>query len=81
MTEHGFARRLSEGDDVGGVCLVALAALALTSPLARAGPPGHGLLAQYQHEADPVRKARVLAKLGDDQIDEAKKATEGGRRC
>lgn len=30
-------------------------------------------LARYQHEADPVRKSRVLVKLGDDQVDLAKK--------
>jgi hypothetical protein len=30
-------------------------------------------LARYQHETDPVRKARVLAKLGDAQVDLARK--------
>ena len=30
-------------------------------------------LAKYQHETDPVRKSRALAKLGDEQIDMAKK--------
>jgi hypothetical protein len=30
-------------------------------------------LAQYQHEADPVRKARLLAKFGDDQVELARK--------
>lgn len=30
-------------------------------------------LAQYQHETDPVRKARILAKFGDDQVDLARK--------
>ncbi|MGD0909500.1 MAG: hypothetical protein ABSA96_18110 [Candidatus Acidiferrales bacterium] len=30
-------------------------------------------LAQYQHEADPVRKARLLAKFGDDQVGLARK--------
>jgi hypothetical protein len=35
-------------------------------------------LARYQHEADPVRKARELAKLGDEQIDLAKKLLKAG---
>ena len=35
-------------------------------------------LAQYQHETDPVRKARELAKLGDDQIDLARKQLKAG---
>ena len=30
-------------------------------------------LARYQHEPDPVRKARDLAKLGDQQVEMAKK--------
>jgi hypothetical protein len=30
-------------------------------------------LAKYQHETDPVHKSRALVKLGDDQIDLAKK--------
>ena len=30
-------------------------------------------LARYQHETDPVRRARLLAKLGDGQIDVARK--------
>jgi hypothetical protein len=30
-------------------------------------------LAKYQHETDTVRKAHVLAKLGDEQIDVARK--------
>ena len=29
--------------------------------------------AKYQHEADPVRKARLLAKMGDEQVDFARK--------
>ena len=35
-------------------------------------------LARYQHEPDPVRKARELAKLGDQQIDVAKKQLKAG---
>lgn len=30
-------------------------------------------LGHYQHEADPIRKARLLARLGDEQIDLAKR--------
>jgi len=30
-------------------------------------------LAQFQHEADPVHKARLLAKFGDDQVELARK--------
>jgi hypothetical protein len=35
-------------------------------------------LTRYQHEPDPVRKARELAKLGDPQIDLAKKQLKAG---
>jgi hypothetical protein len=35
-------------------------------------------LTKYQHEPDPVRKARLLAKLGDDQVDLAKKQLKDG---
>ena len=35
-------------------------------------------MAQYQHEADPVHKARYLAKLGDDQVELAKKQLKSG---
>jgi hypothetical protein len=30
-------------------------------------------LARYQHEPDPVRKSRLLVKLGDEQVDLARK--------
>ena len=30
-------------------------------------------LAKYQHETDPVRKSRALVRLGDDQVDLAKR--------
>jgi hypothetical protein len=30
-------------------------------------------LAKYQHEPDPVRRTRVLVRLGDEQVDLAKK--------
>src|SRR5882762_2620320 len=35
-------------------------------------------LARYEQETDVVRKARALVKLGDDQIDEARKQLKGG---
>jgi hypothetical protein len=35
-------------------------------------------LARYQHEPDPVRKARELAKLGDQQIEFAKRQLKAG---
>jgi len=35
-------------------------------------------LAKYQRETDPVRKSRALAKLGDDQVDQAAKQLKAG---
>lgn len=35
-------------------------------------------LAKYQHEADPVRKARILAKMGDTQVEFARKELKEG---
>jgi hypothetical protein len=35
-------------------------------------------LAQYQHEADPVRKARELSKFGDEQVELAKRELKSG---
>ncbi|HEX4643913.1 MAG TPA: hypothetical protein VH161_10610 [Candidatus Acidoferrales bacterium] len=52
--------------------MTALVALALCAPLAAQDRLAEDL-ARYQHETDTVRKARVLAKLGDEQIDVAKK--------
>lgn len=46
--------------------------LSLCSPLAAQDRLGEDL-ARYQHETDPVRKARVLAKMGDEQVELAKK--------
>ncbi len=52
--------------------IAGVAALALCATL---GAQSHLAddLAKYQHETDPVRKSRALAKLGDEQIDLAKK--------
>jgi len=49
-----------------------IAALALCAPLAAQDRLAEDL-AKYQHETDPVRKSRALVKLGDDQVDLAKK--------
>jgi len=54
-----------------------LAALAVTIPLAAQDRLAESL-ARYQSETDPVRKARALAKLGDDQVDQAKKQLKAG---
>ncbi|HTC65248.1 MAG TPA: hypothetical protein VK709_20575 [Candidatus Saccharimonadales bacterium] len=56
---------------------VVLAALAFCVPLA-AQDRFEQDLARYQHEPDPVRKARELAKLGDEQIEVAKKQLKTG---
>ena len=52
--------------------IAVIAALALCAPLAAQDRLAEDL-AKYQHEADPVRKARALAKLGDEQAELAKK--------
>jgi hypothetical protein len=51
--------------------------LILCVPLA-AQDPMAAALAQYQHEADPVRKARELVKIGGDQVELAKKELKSG---
>ena len=58
-------------------CLCAIAVMAVAAPL-RAQDRLTVAVAQYQHEGDPVRKARMLAKFGGDQIDEAKKQLSSG---
>jgi hypothetical protein len=55
----------------------AIAALALAAPLAAQDRLAVAL-AQFQHETDPVRKARDLSKLGNDQVEEAKKQLNSG---
>jgi hypothetical protein len=58
-------------------CLGAFAAWAVAAP----PPPQDRLtiaLAQYQREADPVRKSRLLSKFGDDQVEAAKKQLKSG---
>jgi hypothetical protein len=57
--------------------IAAFLALALFAPLA-AQDRLAAELAQYQHDADPVHKARDLAKLGDDQIELSRKQLKSG---
>jgi hypothetical protein len=52
--------------------IAVIGALSLCGPLAAQDRLSDDL-AKYQHEADPVRKARGLAKLGDAQVDLARK--------
>jgi hypothetical protein len=52
--------------------IAVFAALALNAPLAAQDRMTEDL-AKYQAESDPVRKARALAKLGDEQVELAKK--------
>lgn len=59
------------------IWVAVLAALALCLPLAAQDRLADNL-AKYQHEPDPVRKARLLAKLGDDQVDLARKQLKTG---
>jgi hypothetical protein len=54
------------------MCTVTFAALALITPITAQDRLAADL-ARYEQEADPVRKARALAKLGDEQIDQARK--------
>jgi hypothetical protein len=58
---------------VAAICAVVV----LTTPLAAQDRLAI-MLTQYQHETDPVRKARILIKLGDDQIEEARKRLKDG---
>ena len=57
--------------------IAAFSMLALCAPLA-AQDPLAAALAQYQHEIDPVRKARELVKFGGEQIELAKKQLKSG---
>jgi hypothetical protein len=58
-----------------GIMLVAALSLVTSLP---AQDRMTTLLNQYQHEADPARKARNLAKLGSMQIDIAKQQLKDG---
>ena len=56
----------------GKIRVGVIAALVLAGPIVAQDRLADDL-ARYQHETDPVRKARDLAKLGDEQIELAKK--------
>jgi hypothetical protein len=47
-------------------------------PLLRAQDTLAARVSAYQHDSDPVRKARELAKFGDEQVDEARKQLKSG---
>jgi hypothetical protein len=52
--------------------IAVIAGLSLCSPLG-AQVRLNDDLARYQHEGDPVRKARLLARFGDEQVELAKR--------
>jgi hypothetical protein len=54
-----------------------IATLALCAPLVAQDRLAEDL-SRYQHETDPIRKSRDLAKLGDEQVDLAKKQLKAG---
>jgi hypothetical protein len=56
--------------------IVLIAAMSLCRSLAAQDRMAEDL-AKYQHEADPVHKARDLAKLGDEQVDLARRQMKG----
>ena len=59
------------------IFLAALVILPWTLPLASQDVPSP-LQSQYEHEADPVRKARLLVKLGDEQVGLARIQSKSG---
>lgn len=58
--------------------IAVVAALALSVSLAAQDRLAENL-AKYQHESDFIRKSRVLTKLGDDQVDLARKQLKEGQ--
>lgn len=60
------------------IWLMLIGSLALCVPLAAQEERSAEDLAKYQHETDPVHKARDLAKLGEEQIDVARKQLKAG---
>ena len=64
----------------GGMRTISMAAL-FVLPLCcqiRAQDPLAAAIAQFEHEPDPVRKARELARFGDDQISLASREYKSG---
>jgi hypothetical protein len=62
---------------IAASCLIGIAALVPAAPPVDQDRLAT-LLAQYQNEADPVRKARLLSKLSNDQIEKAKMELKSG---
>jgi hypothetical protein len=59
------------------LCAATIAGLALLTPLA-AQDRMAAETARYEQEAEPVRKARALVKLGADQVEQARKQLNDG---
>lgn len=59
------------------IAVIAALAPALCVPLAAQDRFAQDL-ARYQNETDPIRRARELAKLGDEQVDLAKRQLKAG---
>ncbi len=59
------------------ISLAAALILLLSLPLAAQDAPS-SLQAQFDHEPDPVRKVRLLVKLGDDQVRLARSQSKSG---
>lgn len=60
------------------IWVMMIASLALCAPLSAQEDRLAEDLAKYQHETDPIRKARDLAKFGEEQIEAAKKQLKAG---
>ena len=58
--------------------IVAAALSAILFPAARAQDRIAELQAQFNRETDPVRKAKILPKLGDAQFDQLRRQTDTG---
>ena len=58
--------------------IVAAALSAILFPAARAQDRVAELQAQFNRETDPVRKAKILPKLGDAQFDQLRRQTDAG---
>ena len=61
----------------GKIRIALMCSLALCVPAAAQDRLAENL-AKYQHETDPVRKSRVLAKLGDEQVNLSTKQLKSG---
>ena len=72
MKIYGCVFRVSKMTAKNKIRAAMIVALALCAPLAAQDRLSDDL-AKYSHETDIVRRARALAKLGDEQIDLAKK--------